>query len=345
VISTPSGAGRAALHMVAQVLPQHSRVSSNQRNERDAHCIKREMRESSPAAAFFRALTLVVSLLLSPRGAHAAGTPIPHGTLELVAENHSIAAGHDFYLGLHFQLEKGWHVYWVNPGDSGEPPRVKWQLPADLSAGAMEWPTPRRLGTSSIVDFGYEDEVTLIVPMHADAKLASQGPVQLGAEVKVLVCREICIPGKAQLSLSLPVKSQAPAPDARTSDLFAAARKSLPQPAPRNWRLSVGDAKDSFVLAANIGHQITQAIFFPLAESQIDNAAPQKLLAVAAGFRLTLRKSAQLLKPIEHLKGVLVLSTDRAYLIDVPLSKPGATKNTRDIGIYAAQSLKEAQQK
>lgn len=287
----------------------------------------------------------MVSLVLCSIAAQAAGTPIPHGTLELVAENQSIAPGHDVYLGLHFQLEKGWHIYWVNPGDSGEPPRVKWQLPAGLSAGAMEWPTPRRLGTPTIVDFGYEDEVTLIVPMHADAKLASQGPEQLGAEVKVLVCREICIPGKAQLSLTLPVKSQAPVPDARTSGLFAVARKSLPQPAPRNWKFSVGDAKDSLVLSANVGHQISQAVFFPLAESQIDNAAPQKLLPEAAGFRLTLRKSAQLLKPIERLKGVLVLSADRAYFIDAPLSKPGAAKNTRDIAIYAAQSLKEGQQK
>jgi DsbC/DsbD-like thiol-disulfide interchange protein len=303
------------------------------------------MRECSLAAAFCRELALAVSLLLCSLGAQAAGTPIPHGTLELVAENQWTTAGHDFNLGLHFQLQKGWHIYWINPGDSGEPPRVKWQLPAGLTAGAIEWPTPRRLGTPTIVDFGYEDEVTLIVPLHADVKLASQGPEQLGAEVRVLVCREICIPGKAQLSITLPVKSQAPVPDTRTSDLFAAARKSLPQPAPRNWRFSVGDAKDSLVLSADVGHQITQAVFFPLAESQIDNAAPQKLDSTAAGFRLTLRKSAQLLKPIERLKGVLVLSADRAYLIDAPLSKPGAAKNTRDTGIYVAQSLKEGQQK
>jgi DsbC/DsbD-like thiol-disulfide interchange protein len=301
------------------------------------------MRGRRRISHFSRALMLGFSVVLCVAGAQAAGTPIPHGTLELVAENQWIAAGHDFYLGLHFQLEKGWHIYWVNPGDSGEPPRVKWQLPADLTAGAIEWPTPRRLGTPTIVDFGYEDQVTLLVPMHAEASLTSQQPAQLGALVRVLVCREICIPGKAQLSLTLPVKSQAPAPDARTSNLFAAARKSLPQLAPRDWKFAVDDAKDSFVLSANLGHQVTQAIFFPIAESQIDNAAPQKLLPVATGFRLTLRKSDQLRKPIERLKGVLVLSADRAYFIDVPLSKPSAAKNTHGIGIYAAQSLEEGQ--
>src|SRR5271170_44824 len=162
-------------------------------------------------------LVFAAALLFCVAGARADGTPIPHGTLELVAANQSIAAGHTIQLGLRFQLEKGWHIYWVNPGDSGEPPRVKWQLPAGVSVGEMEWPTPRRLGTSSIVDFGYEDDVMLIVPMHAETALATQGLAQIGAAVKVLVCREMCIPGTAQLSLTLPVKSQPPVPDARTA--------------------------------------------------------------------------------------------------------------------------------
>ena len=298
------------------------------------------MRRRRSSTKFPRTLGLGVALLLCAAGVQAAGTPIPHGTLELIAENQSIAAGHELYLGLHFQLEKGWHIYWVNPGDSGEPPRIKWQLPPDITVGEIEWPTPRRLGTPSIVDFGYEDEVTLIVPIHAQASLASLQSAQIGAEVKVLVCREICIPGKAQLSLTLPVKSQQSAPDAGTSSLFAAARKSLPRPAPRSWKFSVADAGNSFVLTANLGHQVSQAVFFPLAESQIDDAAPQSLVPASAGFRLTLRKSDQLRKPIGRLKGVLVLSAAQAYIIDVPLGSPGLAENT-GAEIYAAQFLEE----
>ena len=306
-------------------------------------CIETKMQGRNPSSGFYRALTCGAALLLCAASAQAEGTPIPHGTLELIARNQWIAAGQTLDLGLRFQLEKGWHIYWVNPGDSGEPPRVEWQLPAGLTAGAMEWPTPRRLETASIVDYGYEDRVLLIVPLHAAASLAAQQPVRLGAEVKLLVCsHEMCIPGKAELSLTLPIKSQPPATDARNhdardhdvrnDDLFTAARRSLPRPAPGNWRFSLADANDSFVLSANLGHQITghritQAIFFPLAESQIENAAPQKLLPVATGFRLTLRKSDRLLQPIERLKGVLVLSADGSYWIDVPLSKPGAARS------------------
>ena len=301
--------------------------------------------EGNPSSGFFWAVTMGIAVLLCVSGGRAAGTPIPHGTLELVAEKQWIATGQKLYLGLRFQLEKGWHIYWVNPGDSGEPPRVKWQLPTGLTPGQMEWPTPRRLGTSTIVDFGYQDAVMLMVPMHADASLAAQGPARLAAEVKVLVCREMCIPGTAQLSLTLPIKSQPPAPNARTIDFFAATRRSLPRPVPANWRINVADAKDSFVLTANLGHQTKEAIFFPLAESQIENAAPQKLLPVARGFRLMLRKSDQLLHPIDRLNGVLVLSADQAYLIDVPLSKLEAARNSSGAGMHPAHSLKEGPQR
>jgi thiol:disulfide interchange protein DsbD len=276
------------------------------------------------------AATLILGLVLLERtaGAQATAVPIPHGTLELVTEDQWIAPGHEFRLGLNYKLEKSWHIYWVNPGDSGEPPRVEWKLSAGLTPGAIEWPTPQRLGTSGIVDFGYEENVMLIVPMRADRSVADQQSVEVGAEVKVLVCREICIPGKVQLSLALPIKSQPPASEIRTSGLFAASRKSLPQPAPTNWKFNVYEGKESFILVANLGHRISSAVFFPLNESQISNSASQRVVPVGTGFRMTLQKSDQLLKPIARLKGVLVLSADRAYLIDVPVSKPAVLKNS-----------------
>jgi len=291
------------------------------------------MQGRSPSSAFYRALTWGAALLLGAANAYAQATPITHGTLELIARNQWIAAGHTLDLGLLFQLEKSWHIYWVNPGDSGEPPRVEWQLPAGLTAGAIEWPAPRRLDTGSIADYGYEDRVLLIVPLHAAASLAAQQSARIGAQVKLLVCsREMCIPGKAELSLTLPIKSHPPAPDTPAAELFAATRKSLPRPAPGSWKFSVTDANDSFVLTANVEHQVTQAVFFPLAASQIENAAPQKLLTEKADFRLTLRKSDQLLKPINRLKGVLVLAGDQAFLIDVPIGKAGTARSNSGNG-------------
>ncbi|MCU1341337.1 MAG: hypothetical protein JWN92_760 [Candidatus Acidoferrum typicum] len=113
---------------------------------------------------------LALVLILLP-GTRASAASIPHGTVDLVAENQSIAPGRQTYFGLNFQLEKGWHIYWINPGDSGQPPRVQWHLPDGLSAGEIKWPAPRRLGTSTIVDFGYDGTVMLLVPVRASSTL------------------------------------------------------------------------------------------------------------------------------------------------------------------------------
>jgi DsbC/DsbD-like thiol-disulfide interchange protein len=298
----------------------------------------------------FSALILGASLLLCAASSRAEQIRITHGTLELVADDQWITPGHKFDLGLHFQLEKGWHIYWINPGDSGEPPRVQWQMPSGLSAGDIEWPTPRRLGSSSVADFGYEDAVLLVVPVNAAVGIGTQQVVRISAAAKLLVCsHEMCIPGKADLTLTLPVKSQLLVPKGQSADLFAAARKSLPRPAPSNWRLSVTDAHDSFVLTVKDGRpvgghqdtddQVTQPLFFPLIESQIDNAATQKPVPLPGGFQLTLQKSDQLVKPIARLKGVLVLSGEKSYLIDVPFGSQVATRGSFDLGNQPVQVL------
>jgi DsbC/DsbD-like thiol-disulfide interchange protein len=274
-----------------------------------------------------KALVIGAAVLCSAASAFcgdAGGAPIPHGTVELVAESGWIAAGRAVNLGLRFQLEKGWHVYWINPGDSGEPPKVKWDLPAGLTVGEIEWPAPKRLGSASVRDFGYEDGVMLIVPVQAGKDFGGAQTAQIVGNVSVLVCREMCLPGKAKVLLTLPVKAQTPAVDAKTEELFAATRKSLPKAAPANWKFRASEANGSFVLTASVGRQVQEATFYPLMESQIDNAAEQKIVATPAGFRLTLKKSEQLQKPIERLKGVLVLGPGQAYEIDAPVGKASA---------------------
>ncbi|HEV2522423.1 MAG TPA: protein-disulfide reductase DsbD domain-containing protein [Candidatus Acidoferrales bacterium] len=277
-----------------------------------------------------RFLALRVLVLISLACMRVSAASIPHGTVELVAEDQWIAPGHESYFGLHFQLEKGWHVYWLNPGDSGQPLHAEWHLPKGLTAGEIEWPAPRRLGTSTIIDYGYESEVTLLVPVRGAASLQLNQPAQLDAELAVLVCREICVPGKTHVSLSLPIHSMPPEPDGRNRGLFAAARKSLPRAAPPDWTVRAVDADDTFILVVKSnGREIRGASFFPLKESQLDNSAPQKLERTAAGFRLTLRKSDQLLKPIQRLTGVLELPANENYVIDAPVQNAGAGRQAQ----------------
>ena len=68
-----------------------------------------------------------------------------HLTAELTSLSPSIAPGGTVTAGLVLTLEEKWHVYWLNAGDSGEPPRIAWNLPHGITAGAMQFPIPTRL--------------------------------------------------------------------------------------------------------------------------------------------------------------------------------------------------------
>ncbi len=274
----------------------------------------------SPAAA---SVALAIFLLLGSATTSAQSAHIPHGTLELVSDNSAITPGHDFTVGLEFKMERGWHIYWENPGDSGEPPHVTWQLPKGLSAGEIKWPAPRKMGASTIVNYVYDGDVLLMAPIRVGADYSASSADKLDASVKFLICSDqMCMPGKAQLTLAVPTKAQS-ASDPATAAIFAMARARLPKPAPANWKLSGHREKDSFVIDIQTGQPISQGYFFPLNESQIENSAPQIAASLPTGLRLTLRKSGELTKPVGILKGVLELPGGEAYLLNVPIKFAG----------------------
>jgi DsbC/DsbD-like thiol-disulfide interchange protein len=267
----------------------------------------------------FIAATLFIGTLEPP----ARGASIQHGTLELVAENAWISPGQSFSIGLRFKMDPGWHIYWKNPGDSGEPPRVTWQLPPGITAGEIEWPAPRTMLVSTIMNYVYDGEVLLIVPMQAAQGLPPQSGAKLDASVRVLICSEkMCVPSKAQISLSLPVKNQPPAPDPNAAPLFSATRGRLPKPAPAGWLFTWADKQNSLVLRARISGKTSTgfapAYFFPMEDSPVDYSAKQEFAPVAQGFQITMQKTSDPGKPLARLRGVLVLANGQAYLLDVP---------------------------
>jgi DsbC/DsbD-like thiol-disulfide interchange protein len=268
-------------------------------------------------------LPLAVCLLLIGVATSAQPTRIPHGTLELISDTATISAGREFTVGLQFKMERGWHIYWVNPGDSGEPPHISWQLPKGLAVGDILWPAPRKMGASTIVNYVYDGDVLLMAPVRAGVDYSASAADQLEATVKFLICSEqMCVPGKAQLSLVLQAKAPTTTGAANAAN-FAAARERLPKTPPGNWKFSGHTEKDSFVIEIQAGRPIPQAYFFPLHGSQIENSAPQLGVTRPSGLRLTIRKSGELTKPLANLKGVLEVPGGEAYLVDVPIAPVG----------------------
>ena len=256
----------------------------------------------------------------------AQETPAKHARVELLSRQSAVAAGSEIELGVHFKLDPGWHIYWVNPGDSGQPPAFKWKLPAGFTADEIQWPRPERIQTNpQIADYGYHGDVLLIVPIHVpqvtNADSDKQGKLQFAAEAKWLICREVCIPEHAQLGIALPLSAKAKE-DPSAAKLFAETRRLLPTPLPRGWNVSARSTHDDFVLAIAAGKRILKAEFFPLDPGQIDNSAPQKIQPTPTGAKITLKRSDILLKPITVLRGVLVIAGGPAYRIEAPVRQP-----------------------
>ena len=94
----------------------------------------------------------------------ASSADLPHVHVQLISPDAQLHPGTTNNAGLYFKLEPGWHVYWKNAGDAGEPPRINWTLPAGITASPLQFPAPKRLPLGPLMDFGYENEVLFPVP-------------------------------------------------------------------------------------------------------------------------------------------------------------------------------------
>jgi DsbC/DsbD-like thiol-disulfide interchange protein len=128
----------------------------------------------------------------------------------LMADVAAVKPGATFNVGVLLEIAPGWHVYWINPGDSGLPTEVKFQFPEGFKAGDLRYPTPSRFSTpDGAASFGYGGRVLLTAPVEAPAELKDLKELKLTASASWLVCKEVCLPGTAKTELTLPISNDA----------------------------------------------------------------------------------------------------------------------------------------
>ncbi len=186
-----------------------------------------------------------------------------------------------------------------------------------MTAGPIEFPAPSRLPLGPLMDFGYENEV-LFPSSIAVADGVKPGPAVMHAKVNWLVCREVCIPGKAELDENVDLLRSAPKPAAASGAdrrLWDRLAHNLPQPFPGSDQAIFQPTATGFRLAVTTGRRETQAEFFPRDENILDNPAPQPVVPTTTGLILELKKDPNLQAGPAQLKGVLELSGGRNYEI------------------------------
>jgi len=245
----------------------------------------------------------------------------PHVTAELIPSTTAIEPGEPFDVALHLHADPDWHTYWINPGDSGLATTIKWTLPPGFTAGPIQWPTPEIHKLGPLVSYGYGGDVyllTTITPPKGDLPQH----FEIAARADWLVCKEECIPGKADLklpldggllNLRLPIDNK---------DFFTQAKARLPVPNTR-WDVKAAFGKGGGTINARkealwidfqtkadastdpLGH----LYFFPeqanvLSADESDNGFPRPNEQLA-GFQLPLTLQRNGEKPAK-MSGVLL---------------------------------------
>ena len=264
-------------------------------------------------AASLPAIAQVGAPASAPQDTKAAADA-QHLRVELLIPGSKLYGGKQGNLaGLYFKMEPGWHVYWQNAGDAGEPPSIDWTLPKGVTAGPLQFPAPQRLPVGPLMDYGYEGDVLFPFRLHV-APDAKTGPAALDAKVNWLVCSSVCIPGKAELQITRDVV-RAEGPAVAVPPLFQQFLSKIPKPLPAGDEAIFQATPTGFLLSVKTGQRETEAKFFPADQTVIDNPAPQKLTPAAKGLFLELKKDPNIEGNPAHLNGVLELSGGRSYEI------------------------------
>jgi thiol:disulfide interchange protein DsbD len=275
-----------------------------------------------------RLLTLVLALVVGglawavhPATGLAQGTtsssddPSPHSSAELVSAVTSVAPGQPFTVALRLQMEDGWHSYWKNPGDSGQPTAINWSLPAGMTAGDIQWPYPHRIEAGPLTSYGYSDEVHLLTTITPSDTLTPGRTATLTAKAEWLICADICLPAEADVELSLPVKATSPAPSANATAIREA-RAKKPQRLD-DWTVQAARSSGSYTLALTppAGHQpdLDGAYFFADEKAVLDHAAPQPLARSNDTYLLTLQQSSYASSSADTLTGTVVAPEGSAW--------------------------------
>jgi thiol:disulfide interchange protein DsbD len=279
-------------------------------------------------------------LALAILAGNARAAPVRDGPVQadLISEVAAVAPGKPFTVAFRMTLDESWHAYWTNPGDSGLAPSLDWTLPEGFSAGDLQHPPPTAIPTPPFMTYGHEGEVLFLVTLTPPPVLEADS-VTLRAEAEWLVCRDFCLPGSAQLDLTLPAGPAPAPPHPVHADVIRQARENLPR-APADWRIHAeASARRCRLLAQPLGdapEAISSAAFFPDSPDVILHAEPQVFEPAGRGFALEMVPAGRGDALPERLSGVLVLQGPagrQAWRVSAPVSNttpPGIPRTERN---------------
>ncbi len=241
----------------------------------------------------------------------------------VVMESYKVNYDNNIKLGLLVNLERDWHLYWKNSGDSGIPTSIQLSLPNGFSSYKVFFPIPKSFEFDGLVSYGYENQVMFTIEVDLPERTELKDHV-VGIKLKSLICKDICIPFDTVIQFTIDLSKDYVAP-VSVSNLFNQNENYLPAKS-NNLKASAILNKDKVSLRLSglspDDRAVKSIYFFPYENGYFLNATQQKINWADDYVELLLEPEPFRTKVPEDINGIIVFeNTEKrfAYEIQVPI--------------------------
>ncbi len=149
----------------------------------------------------------------------------------LIHAPQGVQIGQPLWVGLQLTHQPDWHTYWRNPGDSGLPTHIEFNLPPGIQAGDVQWPLPHKLKAGHLTNYGFDNTVLLAVPLTVTSQFKpnNASSLDIQAHANWLVCKLECIPQEGDFVLRIASNTSYASHAAAFEALAVAQPHALPQ--------------------------------------------------------------------------------------------------------------------
>jgi thiol:disulfide interchange protein/DsbC/DsbD-like thiol-disulfide interchange protein len=269
--------------------------------------------------------------------------PSPHSDVVLVSAAAGAQAGRTVSVAVRLTLDDGWHTYWTNPGDAGLPLKVSWQLPAGVTAGPLQFPTPHLTPQPPLMSYGYERELFALADLTIGAEVAVGTELTLAGKAEWLACADVCLPAAGDLSLTLPVVAGTTSQSTKWSEAIAATRAQLPQ-ASIGWRVQSWTTTTGYTLSiippSGVAAQLQSPYIFVDSAGIVEHPQPQRIARTGDTVFIGLTRALHPVGTPSSLRGILsadvTAASQRGWMFDASiLAKPSAALAKRAAQLLA----------
>ena len=198
-----------------------------------------------------------------------------HARISLIKDHSDFVPGTSINIGLKVSMDKGWHTYWRNPGDSGGPIEIDWDLPKGFSVSDIKWPLPEKIEYPPLMTYGYEDFVIypMVLSIPADY---SDDYFEMAADI--LICADVCIPESGKISSNLL--------DIESDSLIYEWLESIPS---KSLPIKTSLNDNNLEIKFTFEKEIKEIYFFPDKNNSIDYSSKQNFYKKDDGYFLSIK--------------------------------------------------------